>query len=147
MIFKINKLDLLWLSNFIALEIYFNFGTKSFWNEGINTCFNLECVLLGLNFDFFGGYLVVTARYLVVTARYCSFPLLVWTALLLFNSSFDEMLHFLTCFEYIIIDNNNCTMLTIFSTSFKGSLVIETTKNNNSYFWKQKVSWSFKPLK
>ena len=28
-------------------------------------------VLLGRNFDFFGGYLVVTARYLVVSAGYC----------------------------------------------------------------------------
>ena len=29
-------------------------------------------MLIGRNFDFLGGYLVVTARYLVVTARYCS---------------------------------------------------------------------------
>ena len=54
----------------MALEIYFIFRTKVSWNEGIDTCFNLECVLLGRNFDFLGGYLVVTARYLVVTARY-----------------------------------------------------------------------------
>ena len=32
----------------------------------------MECVLLDRNFDFLGGYLVVTARYLVVTAHYCS---------------------------------------------------------------------------
>ena len=45
----------------------------------IDTCFNVEYVLPGRNFDFLGGYLVVTARYimvtvryLVVTARYCS---------------------------------------------------------------------------
>ena len=45
----------------------------------IDTCFNVEYVLLGRNFDFLAGYLVVTARYimvtvryLVVTARYCS---------------------------------------------------------------------------
>ena len=85
----INELDLLWLPNFIALGIYFIFGTKFSWNEGIDTCFNVECVLLGRNFDYFGGYLVVTARYLVVTARYwwlllvtacyCSLPFLVWT--------------------------------------------------------------------
>ena len=77
----INELDLLWLPNFIALGIYFIFGTTFSWNEGI--------LLLGRNFDFLGGYLVVTAHYLVVTARYwwlllvtaryCSFPLLVWT--------------------------------------------------------------------
>ena len=77
------------------MGIYFIFGTKSSWNEGIGTCFNVECVLLGRNFDFLAGYLVVTARYvvvtacycslpggycllLVVTAPYCSFPLLVW---------------------------------------------------------------------
>ena len=31
-------------------------------------------VLLGRNFDFLGGYLVVTARYLVVITGYCSLP-------------------------------------------------------------------------
>ena len=36
--------------------------------------FNVECVLLGRNFDFLGGYLVVNAHYLVVTAGYCSLP-------------------------------------------------------------------------
>ena len=60
------------MPNFIALAIYFIFGTKYFWNEGTNTCFNVECVLFRRNFDFFGGYLVVTARHLVVTACYCS---------------------------------------------------------------------------
>ena len=67
---KINKLDLIWGPNFIVLRIYFIFGTKFSWNEGIDTCFNVECVLLGRNFGFFGGYFVVNARYLVVTARY-----------------------------------------------------------------------------
>ena len=66
-IFMINELDLLWVPNFIALGIYFIFGTKFSWNEGIDTCFNVECVLLGRNFDFLGGCLVVTACYLVVT--------------------------------------------------------------------------------
>ena len=92
----IYELDLLWLPNFIVLGIYFIFGPKFSWNEGIDTCFNVELVLLGRNFDFLGGYLVVTAHYLVVAARYCSlfggywwlllvtacycsFPLLVWT--------------------------------------------------------------------
>ena len=70
-IFKINKLDLLWVPSFIALGIYFIFGTKFSWNGWIDTCFNFECVLLGRNFDFFGGYLVVTARYLVVTGGFC----------------------------------------------------------------------------
>ena len=95
----INELHLLWVPNFIAIGIYFLFGTKFSWNEETDTCFNVECVLLGRNFDFLGGYLVVTARYLmvttgqvaarylvvtarcwwllVVTAHYCSFPLLV----------------------------------------------------------------------
>ena len=53
------------------MGIYFIFVTKVSLNKGIDTCFNVECVLLGRNFDFLGGYLVVTARYLVVTARYC----------------------------------------------------------------------------
>ena len=73
-IFKTNELDLLWVTKFIALETYFIFGTKSSWNGGIDTCFNVEYVLFGRNFDFLGGYLVVTARYF-------SFPLLVWTVL------------------------------------------------------------------
>ena len=83
----INELDLLWVPNFIALE--YILGTKFSWNEVVDTCFNVEYVLLCRNFDFLGGYLVVTARYLVVTprywwlllvtVRYCSFPLLVWT--------------------------------------------------------------------
>ena len=78
----INELDLLWVPNFIALEIYFIFGTKFFWNKVIDTYLNIEYVLLGCHVDFIGGYLVVTARYwwfLLVNARYCSFPLLVWT--------------------------------------------------------------------
>ena len=69
-IFMFNELDLLWLANFIALRIYLIFGTTFSLNEGIDTCFNVEYVLLGRNFDFLGGYLLVTARYLVVTARY-----------------------------------------------------------------------------
>ena len=32
---------------------------------------NVKYVLLSRNFDYFGGYLVVTARHLVVTAGYC----------------------------------------------------------------------------
>ena len=60
------------MPNFIALAIYFLFGTKFSWNEGIDICFNVECVILDHNFDFIGGYLVVTARYLVVTTGYCS---------------------------------------------------------------------------
>ena len=70
----INKHDQLWMPNFITLEIYFIFGTKFSWNEGIDTCFNVEFVLLGRNFDFLSDYLVVTARYLVVTTGYCSLP-------------------------------------------------------------------------
>ena len=77
-IFMIKEHDLLWVPNFIALGIYFLFRTKFSWNEGIDTCFNVECVLLGRNLDFLGGYLVVNARYVVVTTGYCA--LLVVTA-------------------------------------------------------------------
>ena len=86
-ILMMNELDLLWLPSFIALGIYFIFGTKFSWNEGIDTCFNVECVLLGSNFDFLNGYLVVTARYLVVAVGYYSFSLLVWTEVELKNSA------------------------------------------------------------
>ena len=73
------------MPNLIAEGIYFLFGTKFSWDGGIDTCFNVKCVLLGCNFDFLGGYLVVIARYLVVTTGYCSLPggycsLLVFTA-------------------------------------------------------------------
>ena len=54
------------------LEIYYFFGTKFSWNEGIDIFFNVKCVLLGCNFDFLGGYLVVTAHYPVVTGGSCS---------------------------------------------------------------------------
>ena len=55
------------VSNFIAIGIYFLFGTKFFWNEEADTCFNVECVLLGRNYDFLDGYLVAAARYLSIT--------------------------------------------------------------------------------
>ena len=55
------------MPNFIAIGIYFLFETKFSWNDETDTCFNVECVLLGRNFDFLGGYLVATARYLSVT--------------------------------------------------------------------------------
>ena len=53
------------------------------WNDGIDTWFIVECVLLGRNFDFLVGYLVVTAPYLVVTAGYCLLPGVYWWLLLL----------------------------------------------------------------
>ena len=59
------------MSNFITLGIYFNFGTKLSWNEGIDTYLNVECVLFDRISDFLGGYLAVTVRYLVVSAGYC----------------------------------------------------------------------------
>ena len=67
----INECDLLWVSNFLALGIYFLFGTEFSWNEETDTCFNVKCVLLGHSFDFLGGYLLVTACYLMVTTGYC----------------------------------------------------------------------------
>ena len=54
----LTSFDLLWSSNFIALGIYSILGPFS-WNEGIDTCFNVDCVLPGRNFDF---HLVVIAR-------------------------------------------------------------------------------------
>ena len=55
------------MPNFIATEIYFLFGTKSSCNQETDPCFNVECMLLGRNYDFLGGYLVATACYLSVT--------------------------------------------------------------------------------
>ena len=71
----INEPDLSWVPNFIALGIYFIFGTKFSWNEGIDICFNVKCVLLGGNFDFLGGYCSLPSGYwwlLLVTGGYCS---------------------------------------------------------------------------
>ena len=58
------------MSNFIVLGKNFLFGTKFSWNEGNDIFFNVEYVLLGHNFDFLGGYFMVTVRYLVVTTGY-----------------------------------------------------------------------------
>ena len=66
------------MPNFIALGIYFLFGAKFSWNEGIDTCFNVENVLLGRNLDFLGGYSSLPSDYhwlLIVTGGYCSLPL------------------------------------------------------------------------
>ena len=53
------------MPNFIPLEIHFSSGTKFFWNEEwILLGMDIECVLLGRNFDFFDGYF----------GRYCSLP-------------------------------------------------------------------------
>ena len=60
------------MPNFIALRIYFLFGTTFSGNEETGTCVNVECVLPGHNFDFLGGYMMVTARYLMVTTGYRS---------------------------------------------------------------------------
>ena len=70
------------MASFIALGMYFIFGSKYSWNEGSDTCFNVKYVLLSRNFDFFGGYLVVTARYLMATTGYCWLPGGYWWLLL-----------------------------------------------------------------
>ena len=73
-LFTINKLDLLWVPNFITLRIYFIFGTKFSWNEGL-TLVLMICVLLGRKFDFLmvtWWLLLVTWWLLVVTACYRS---------------------------------------------------------------------------
>ena len=62
------------MRNFTALGTYFLFRNKFSWNEGIDTDLNVKSVLLCRNFDFLGGYSVVTARYVVVTTGYCPLP-------------------------------------------------------------------------
>ena len=119
-IFKTNELDLLWVLNFIALGIYFIFGTKFFWNAGIDTCFNVEYVLLGRNFDYFGGYLVVTARYLVVTGAYC---------LLLVVTARYQSLLLVPTFSMNNFNNRNfsCTVLSWFESCVIVFSVFEET--------------------
>ena len=48
----------------------------------IDTCFNVEFMLLVRNLGFFDGYVLVTARYLVVTAGYYLLPGGYWWLLL-----------------------------------------------------------------
>ena len=63
-IFDINKLDLLWVSNFMPLEIYFLFGTNFFWNERSILALMLNVCYLVVILTFLMVTLVVTARYL-----------------------------------------------------------------------------------
>ena len=56
--------ELFWVPNFIALGIYFIFGTKYSWNEGIDTCFNVECAVTWPKFWFsYCSLRMVTVRY------------------------------------------------------------------------------------
>ena len=63
----INELDL--IAKFHSIGNIFHLWDQIF---RIDTCFNVECELLGRNFNFFVGYFVVNARYLVITGGYCS---------------------------------------------------------------------------
>ena len=60
----INKIDLGRVPNFIVLEIYFIFDTTFSWNEGIDTCFNVNLTVILIFLRLLDG----TARYLVVIA-------------------------------------------------------------------------------
>ena len=62
-IYKINELDLLWVPNFISLEINFIFWTKFSWNEEIDTFLMLNVCYLVVGFIF----LAVTLWLLLVT--------------------------------------------------------------------------------
>ena len=97
----INELDLFWLPNFLAVGIYFICGTKFSWNKGIDTCFNVECVLLGRNFDFLGGYCSLPSGYCLLFGGYCSFPILAWTQKTDIRTLFQSMEKHRFCFEMI----------------------------------------------
>ena len=62
-IYKINELDLLWVPNFISLEVTFIFWTKFSWNEEIDTFLMLNVCYLVVAFIF----LAVTLWLLLVT--------------------------------------------------------------------------------
>ena len=85
-VLMIHELDLLWLSNFIALRIYFIFRAKSSWNEVIDTCWIMsnECYLTVILIFF-----VVTWWSLVVTVRYRSLLLVPTFSM---NVIFDNIL-------------------------------------------------------
>ena len=73
-IFMNNKLELLLVPNFLIFEICFIFGTNFSVMRELILNLMFRCALLGSNFDFLVGYLVVTPCYLVVTAGYSSLP-------------------------------------------------------------------------
>ena len=91
-IFKINKLGLLGVQNFIPFGIYFIFGTKFSWNEGIDTWYSNMCYLAVILIFLVVTWwlllitywlLLVTGWLLVVSTRYhllllVLFPVLVW---------------------------------------------------------------------
>ena len=58
------------MPNFIALGIYFIFGSTFSWNEGIDTSLMSNVRYLAVILIF----LVVMARYLVFSAGYSSLP-------------------------------------------------------------------------
>ena len=62
-LFTINKLDLFWVPNFIALRIYFIFGTKFSWNEGL--------ILVLMTYV---CYLAVSLIFWWLLGGYCSLP-------------------------------------------------------------------------
>ena len=76
------KLYLLWVPNFIVLEIFFIFGTKFSWNEEIDTCFNVKYVLLGPNFNCLSGYCSLPSGY-------CWLLLVTWWLLLILTFSMN----------------------------------------------------------
>ena len=67
--------------------------------RGTDSCFNVECVLLGHNFNFLGGYLVVVARCLLVTACYCLL-LGVYLWLLLLTDGYCSLLLVTACSHF-----------------------------------------------
>ena len=87
------------MPNFKALVIYFIFRTKFSWNEGVDTWFNVKCVLLGRNFDFF----VVTWWLLLVTARYRSLRLVPIFSMNDYHQILRKICHVVTKAEYEVI--------------------------------------------
>ena len=80
-IYKVNELDLLWVPNFIALRMYFIYGTKFSWNEGTDTCqidlMSNVCslVVIIIFWWLLGGYCSLPSGY-------CSILLVTWCLLL-----------------------------------------------------------------
>ena len=65
-LFTINKLDLFWVPNFIALRIYFIFGTKFSWNEGLILVLMTYVCYLAVSLIFWwllGGYCLLPGGY------------------------------------------------------------------------------------
>ena len=139
------------MPNFIALGIYFIFGTKFSWVEGIDTCFNVECMLLDLILNFWW-----------LLSSYCSLPVGYWW-LLLVTACYHSLLLVptismnvrccLTCSDLLInkmlcswkcFNDTSCEKFVIFSKKYPWrSLMLRKLQYVESQFFRSAPPYIF----